>query len=119
MSELGRELQPWNIDADGSKPPAEVREFFMAVDYMDLHILNPNCAIGIHRHRDNQEAFLLLQGKALMVTGDWCEQDNRERAFEIRTMQPGDLALIKGGQFHALVNTLDENVMLFMFGGYD
>jgi hypothetical protein len=29
----------------------------MAVDYMDLHILKPECGIGIHRHRDNQEIF--------------------------------------------------------------
>ena len=119
MPELGRELRPWNFDADGRKPPAGDREPFMAVDYMDLHILRPNCAIGIHRHRDNQEAFLMLQGKALMVTGDWEESDQRDRAFEIRTMKPGDLALIKGGGMHALINSLDENVLLFMFGGYD
>jgi mannose-6-phosphate isomerase-like protein (cupin superfamily) len=119
LPELGRPLRPWNFDADGRKPPAEDREPFMAVDYMDLHILRPNCAIGIHRHRDNQEIFLMLQGKALMVTGDWEQQDHRDRAFELRTMRPGDLALIKGGGVHALINSLDENVLLFMFGGYD
>jgi hypothetical protein len=119
MSELGRELNPWNFDAYGRKPPGEAREFFMAVNYMDLHILKPNCAIGIHRHRDNLEAFLMLHGKALMVIGDWAKQENRERAFEIRTMQPGDIVLLRGGQFHGLINLLDENVMLFMFGGYD
>jgi mannose-6-phosphate isomerase-like protein (cupin superfamily) len=81
--------------------------------------LRPNCGIGIHRHRDNQEAFMLLSGKAWMVTGDWCEWPDRDRAFEIRTLLPGDLALIKGGQLHALLNPLDENITLFMFGGYD
>jgi hypothetical protein len=25
------------------------------MEYMDLHILKPECGIGIHRHRDNQE----------------------------------------------------------------
>lgn len=117
--ELGRSLEAWNIDADGRKPPAAARENFLAVDYMDLHLLRPNCAIGIHRHRDNQEAFMMLQGRALMVTGDWCQIGNRDRVFEARTMKPGDLVLIKGGQVHALINTLDENVLLFMFGGYD
>lgn len=117
--ELGREVAPWSFDADGHKPASDVREPFLAVDYMDLHILKPGCVIGIHRHRDNQEVFLLLQGKALMVTGDWGQHPARARAFEVRTMQPGDLALIKGGQLHALVNPLDENVQLFMFGGYD
>jgi hypothetical protein len=119
LSELGRELHPWNIDAYGNKPPIQARELFMPVNYMDLHVLKPSCAIGIHRHRDNLEAFLMLHGKALMVTGDWCKFDQRERAFEVRTMQPGDLVLIKGGQFHGLINSLDENVKLFMFGGYD
>jgi mannose-6-phosphate isomerase-like protein (cupin superfamily) len=119
LPELGRDLASWNIDADGRKPPGESRESFMAVDYMDLHLLKPGCAIGIHRHRDNQEVFLMLSGKALMVTGDWAQYDGRDRAFEVRTMRPGDLALIKGGQMHALLNALDENVQLFMFGGYD
>jgi hypothetical protein len=40
-------------------------------------------------------------------------------AFEIRTLRPGDIALLKGGQMHSLVNSLDEPVLLFMFGGYD
>ena len=42
----------------------------------------------------------------------------RERAFGIR-MQPGDIVLIRGGQFHGLIKSLDENMRLFMFGGYD
>ena len=32
----------------------------MAVDYMDLHIVRPNAAIGLHRHRDNQEIFMAM-----------------------------------------------------------
>ena len=119
ISELGRELYQWNFDAYGRKPPPEGRELFMPVNYMDLHLVRPSSAIGIHRHRDNLEAFLLLQGKALMVTGDWAKHDARERAFELRTMLPGDVVLIRGGNFHGLINLLDENVSLFMFGGYD
>lgn len=119
LPELGRDLEPWNIDADGAKPPREDRETFLAVDYMDLHVLRPNSVIGIHRHRDNQEVFLVLEGRSLMITGDWLQPDDRARAFEVRTLLPGDLALIKGGEVHALANTLDENVLLFMFGGYD
>ncbi|QRM36050.1 cupin domain-containing protein [Microvirga sp. VF16] len=119
LSELGRELPDWSFDADGNRPPGVKREAFMTVDYMDLHILEPNAVIGIHRHRDNQEAFLVMEGKALMVIGDWAERKERQRAFEIRTMRPGDISLVKGGQMHALANSLDENVLLFMFGGYD
>ncbi len=119
VPELGRVVQPWNFDAHGAKSPASRQENFLAVDYMDLHLLRPGCGIGIHRHRDNQEAFMLLAGKALMVTGDWCEWPRRQRAFEVRTMLPHDIVLIKGGHLHALLNVLDENITLFMFGGYD
>jgi mannose-6-phosphate isomerase-like protein (cupin superfamily) len=123
MSELGRELHDWNLDAYGRKPPPEGRELFMAVNYMDLHSVAPNSAIGLHRHRDSLEAFLLISGergeKAYMITGDWAKHHRRDRAFEIRTMTRGDIVLIRGGQLHALVNQGDTPVDLFMFGGYD
>jgi hypothetical protein len=91
----------------------------MAVDYMDLHILHGSCGIGLHRHRDNQEAFLMMKGRALMVVGDWCKLPSRERCFEVRTLCAGHLAMLKGGNLHGLVNTTDEDISLFMFGGYD
>jgi mannose-6-phosphate isomerase-like protein (cupin superfamily) len=126
-NELGRDLiagnfdsGTWNFgDPGGPKVSAPKRERFMAVDYMDLHILQPDCGIGIHRHRDNQEAFFLLQGKGLMLVGDWAQFENRDRAFELRTMRPGDITICKTGQLHALFNSMDEECLLFMFGGYD
>ncbi len=117
--ELGRELNDWNLDSHGSKAPGKRYESFMAVDYMDLHILKPTCGIGIHRHRDNQEVFLMMQGKGYMVEGDWCQMPHRERAFEVRTLTTGSLALCKTGQLHGLFNSTDEDTWLFMFGGYD
>jgi len=118
-SELGRVLRDWQFDADHNRPSRKQKEDFFAVDYMDLHILKPAAIIGMHRHRDNQEVFLLMEGRGLMVMGDWEKVPSRERAVELRIMKPGDLSLVKPGQFHALVNLLDENLLLFMFGGYD
>ncbi|MEK0446477.1 MAG: hypothetical protein RLZZ399_1798 [Verrucomicrobiota bacterium] len=132
-NELGRDLIPGNFDAHtmrvaplpdeggptGVKVTSSKRETFMAVDYMDLHILQPDCGIGIHRHRDNQEAFLMMRGKGLMLVGDWAEFEHRDRAFELRTMKPGDITICKTGQLHALFNSMDEECLLFMFGGYD
>jgi mannose-6-phosphate isomerase-like protein (cupin superfamily) len=112
-------LRPWNFNAYGRKDLDVRRENFLAVDYMDLHILKPNCGIGLHRHRENQEAFLMLNGRGLMVIGDWCKLPERERCFEIRTLLPGSLTLLKGGQLHGLMNVTDEDGSLFMFGGYD
>jgi hypothetical protein len=120
LHELGRDVPPWSFDAFGRKAPGDRREEFMAVDYMDLHILRPQAAIGLHRHRDNQEAFMVIGERAgLMVIGDWAKLPNRERCLEVRTLQSGHLALLKGGNLHGLINPSDEELLLFMFGGYD
>jgi hypothetical protein len=117
--ELGRRVEPWSFDAFGTKAEGAREEPFMAVDYMDLHILRPRCGIGLHRHRDNQEAFLMMEGQGYMVVGDWCRMPERERCFEVRTLRAGHLALLKGGNLHGLMNPSDEDCSLFMFGGYD
>ncbi|HUS08467.1 MAG TPA: hypothetical protein VMZ52_19335 [Bryobacteraceae bacterium] len=117
--ELGRVPMPWNFDAFGRKDHNGRPEIFLAVEYMDLHILKPFCGIGLHRHRDNQEVFLMMDGQGYMVVGDWCKMPARERCFEIRTLRPGHFAMLKGGNLHGLMNPSDENMSLFMFGGYD
>jgi mannose-6-phosphate isomerase-like protein (cupin superfamily) len=117
--ELGRDLEAWNFDAFGGKNQNSRRENFMAVDYMALHILKANCGIGLHRHRDNQEVFLMRDGRGYMVIGDWCKMPQRERCFEIRTLRSGHFAMLKGSNLHWLVNASDEDISLFMFGGYD
>lgn len=117
--ELGRDVEPWMFDANGNKAPGTRKEKFLAVEYMDLHILKAECGIGIHRHRDNQEIFFMLNGAAVMVMGDWCEFPERERCFEVRTMTGGTFSLLKAGNLHALFNVTDEDVSLLMFGGYD
>jgi hypothetical protein len=117
--ELGRTLAPWNYDAFGRKPPAAEAEPFLAIQYMDLHRLKAGSGIGLHRHRDNPDVFLLMEGQGYMITGDWCKQPQRERCFEIRTLRAGHLALIQGGQLHGLMNPGTGDLALFTFGGYD
>lgn len=118
-SELGRRIEAWNFNAQGNKNSPGAIENFMSVDYMDLHILKPNCGIGLHRHRDNQEVFFMVNGYGLMVVGDWCKMPERERCFEVRTLRSGHMAMLKGGNLHGLMNLTDEDASLFMFGGYD
>lgn len=126
--ELGRPLNPWNFNAQGNKDHArcvcgehhdQPYENAMAVDYMDLHIMKENCGIGLHRHRDNSEVFLMMEGEGYMVVGDWLKHDHRERCFEIRTLRAGHFAMLRGSQCHGLFNPTDQNISLFMFGGYD
>ncbi|RFU49368.1 cupin domain-containing protein [Paraburkholderia sp. DHOC27] len=120
MRELARTLPSWSFDAFGNKGPDGRFEPFMAVDYADLHIIRPNSAIGLHRHRDNLEIFMTIGDRAgLMVIGDWAKMPNRERCFEVRTLRSGSLALLKGGNLHSLINPSDEDLFLFTFGGYD
>jgi mannose-6-phosphate isomerase-like protein (cupin superfamily) len=118
--ELIRRLEPWNLDAFGHKghTSGDLEPFF-AVDYMDLHVLESACGIGLHRHRDNQEVFLMLDGDGIMVVGDWADSGSRERSFEIRSLGAGELVMLRGGNLHALMNPADRRASLFMFGGYD
>lgn len=118
--ELARRLEPWNLDAFGRKGHASGDvEPFMAVEYMDLHVLEPACGVGLHRHRDNQEIFLMLDGQGTMVVGDWADSGTRTRCFEVRSLVAGHLAMLRGGNLHALMNPTDRRASLFMFGGYD
>ncbi len=119
LRELGRDLEAWNIDAFGRKGQAGAHESFFTVDYMDVHLLRANCGIGLHRHRDNQEVFLMLDGQGFMVVGDWCKLPQRDRCLEVRTLRAGHMAMLKGGNLHGLMNPTDEDAFLFMFGGYD
>ena len=119
MNELGRQIEPWMFDAFGKKADGERYENFFSIDYMDLHILMNNCGIGLHRHRDNQEVFFMVDGQGLMVVGDWCKMPQRERCFEVRTLRSGHFAMLKGGNLHGLYNSTDVDIFLFMFGGYD
>jgi mannose-6-phosphate isomerase-like protein (cupin superfamily) len=118
--DLIRRLEPYNLDAYGNKGHASGDvEPFMAVTYMDLHVLEPACAIGLHRHRDNQEIFLMLDGDGIMVVGDWADSGTRTRSFEVRPLTAGSLAMLRGGNLHGLANPTDRRASLFMFGGYD
>src|SRR5262249_9874910 len=117
--ELIRRLEPYNLDAYGQKGHAsgDVEPFF-AVDYMDLHVLESACGIGLHRHRDNQEVFLMLDGDGIMVVGDWADSGTRSRAFEVRSLPSGSLAMLRGGNLHGLMNPADRRPSLFMIGGF-
>jgi len=119
LNELRRQIEPWMFDAFGKKADGERFEKFFSIDYMDLHILMNNCGIGLHRHRDNQEVFFMVDGQGLMIVGDWCKFPQRERCFEVRTLRSGHFAMLKGGNLHGLFNSTDVDIFLFMFGGYD
>jgi len=47
-----------------------------------------------------------------MVTGDCCKTPQRERCFELRTLQAGNFSLLKPGGLHALMNATDADIFL-------
>jgi len=116
---ISQVIEPWMKDAYGIKPTTAKTENFFKVEYMDMHILKPECAIGLHRHRDNQEVFFMIEGEGYMIIGDWAKDHRRERCLEIRTLKAGHFVMLKGGNLHALINTSADPAMLFIFGGYD
>ena len=92
----------------------------MAVDYMDLHVLEPACGIGLHRHRDNQEIFFMLEGEGIMVIGDWADSGRRTRSFEVRRLRAGALRDAQRWQPPRPDEPRRRTAAsLFMFGGYD
>ncbi|MEI7686342.1 MAG: cupin domain-containing protein, partial [Planctomycetota bacterium] len=119
MHELARTLEPWQFDAFGHKDSAGRSEPFFAVDYVDLASFAGPGGIGLHRHRDNQEIFFLMRGRASIALGDWCKMPDRERCIEVRTLSPGHLVFLKPGQLHGLMNAVDGETVLLTFGGYD
>ena len=117
--ELGRQLFPWNFNAFGAKSSTPSVRTFPRCGLHGPAYLQPECGIGLHRHRDNQEVFFMMEGRGFMVVGDWCKMPQRERCFEVRTLRSGHFALLKGGNLHGLMNATDEDIALLMFGGYD
>jgi hypothetical protein len=51
------------FNAFGEKT-GESTEPFFAVNYVDMHVIEPQASIGIHRHRDNQEALFVISVRA-------------------------------------------------------
>ena len=118
LGELGHDLHAWQFDAHGRKTGGGREEFF-AVNYINLNLVRPGGGIGLHRHRDGSEAFFVQSGRGLMVTGDWCQHPDRDRALEVRPLRAGHLALIHGGQLHGLLNPTNDALALLTFGAYD
>ncbi len=68
-----RRCSPGTSTPSAARAPCRGGRSFMAVDYMDLHILKPELRHRPAPARDNQEAFLMMEGRGYMVVGDWCQ----------------------------------------------
>jgi hypothetical protein len=65
------------------------------------HIVRPNAAIGLHRHRDNQEAFeLLVSRQRPMIALCMGEAGLISRVLALFAIKPCDACRKRDGKFH-------------------
>lgn len=64
-----------------------------------ISVIHPGCSIGCHTHTGEQEAYYILEGVAQY-------NDNGQEV----TLNPGDLAICRDGEFHAIQNDGDADL---------
>ncbi|MFI5617765.1 cupin domain-containing protein [Streptomyces sp. NPDC051567] len=74
------------------------------VDFIDLAVVPPGSAIGLHRHGDDEEWYVLLEGTATMLL------DGEE--FPVSA---GDIVVNRPFGEHGLRNDSSRDVRLFVF----
>ena len=63
--------------------------------------LKTGCYIGEHKHKDNEDAYLIISGKGLFT-------DGKGNAWVVG---PGDMTLARPGQAHGLANLYKEDLV--------
>ena len=78
-------------------------DFTSDVDFIDRVVVPPGSKIGFHQHGENEEMYIVLEGKGLMNIED-----------EEFTVSKGDMILNPAGGRHGLVNNSAENIDLLV-----
>jgi mannose-6-phosphate isomerase-like protein (cupin superfamily) len=93
----------------GGSGPIEFRrlmasgDFETNVDFVDLTFIPPGSTIGRHSHTGNEELYFIIKGKPLMrVDG------------EERRLCSSDVAVVRSGGWHELINDTLEDVGIFV-----
>ena len=101
---LSAERQQQESSHDGSGPVDlyEIwgkEDFASKVDFIDRVVVPPGSTIGFHRHGDNEEMYIVLEGNGLMKVED----------DDVR-VKKGDMILNPRGGSHGLVNDSSGNI---------
>jgi mannose-6-phosphate isomerase-like protein (cupin superfamily) len=78
-------------------------DFKSDVDFMDRVVIPPKSTIGYHKHGNNEEIYILLEGQGTMTI------DN-----EPVRVKKGDMILNPAFGEHGLVNDSDSNIDLLV-----
>ncbi|MBQ6971185.1 MAG: cupin domain-containing protein [Synergistaceae bacterium] len=72
-----------------------------AIKEIGFMTLNHGAFIGLHRHSDNEDAYLILSGTGIFTDGE-------DNAYVVR---PGDMTIARPGQWHGLANLSSEELV--------
>jgi mannose-6-phosphate isomerase-like protein (cupin superfamily) len=82
----------------------EAADFDTPLKFINYAELEPEASIGVHRHGENEEVYVVLAGSGVMTV-------NGER----RAVKTGDVILNKPGWEHGLENTAAGPLALLVF----
>lgn len=78
-------------------------EFESGLDFVDLTVVPPGSTIGRHRHEGTEELYYIASGSPTIAV-------NGER----RRLHSNDVAVVRDGQWHELVNDTGSDVTIFV-----
>ena len=81
----------------------EESDFRTSINFVDYAVLPPGASIGRHRHGDNEEIYLVLEGQGRM-----------ELEGDVFTVEAGHVIVNKVQGTHGLKNVGDTELRLFV-----
>ncbi len=77
--------------------------------FMILPTSSDSCGYHTHGTRHEQEIYLILNGE-----GEYLEKDDWEASPRSYTLEKGNLTTVRGDAFHAVKNTGNEPLIIFV-----
>jgi quercetin dioxygenase-like cupin family protein len=78
--------------------------FASAIDFVDFSVIPSGSTIGRHEHVGTEEIYAVFSGTPQVTVNG-----------ETRRLARGDIAVVRAGEWHELVNDCDEPVEIFVF----
>lgn len=78
-------------------------DFASPVDFVDFTLIPPGSTIGWHAHQGNEEAYFIAAGSPVVRIED-----------DKRRLRRGDIAVVRSGQSHELINDTEEPVEILV-----
>lgn len=79
-------------------------DFNSPVDFVDFTVIPPGSTIGWHSHQGNEEMYFIALGTPLVRVED-----------DLRRLSRGDIALVRSGESHELINDTSSDVEILVF----